>query len=508
MTTTAVLGETDTAHALLNLLVKKGLVTPDEAASLERQAAANAAASAQVPAPAAAPAPAATGGYVAAGSTTPGPVPTQTTATSPLSFRIGSANFTPLGFMDFTGVYRSTLNGGDIGSSFGSIAYANTAGGALSETRFSLKNSRLGLRVDSNVADTKVLGYVETDFLGNAATNVNVASNSDVLRMRVFFLDLQHGPWEFLAGQDWSMMTPNRKGLSPIPGDIFYTQNVDTNYQVGLVWGRTPQVRAIYHASPEWTLGFSAENPDQYTGSAVTLPTGFNSADVDTGSSGTATPNVLPDLIGKIAFDTKLGDLPFHADAAALYRYFRINTFAGAVNSDASTSGYGGSVNSILTVAPGLSLVENAFMSKGGGRYLSTGLGPDFIVTPTDASGAYGLQSVYSYAGMLGAEYDVLPTNKLTAYYGIVHYGSKYTQQANGSFVGYGYAGSPTTHNRDIQEYTIGDAQTLWKGASYGDLKLMLQLSYLNRRPWYVAPGSPDNAHLAMFYANLRYDLP
>ena len=105
--------------------------------------------------------------------------------------------------------------------------------------------------MDSNLGDNKVLGYVETDFLGNAATNINVASNSDVLRMRVFFLNVQNGPWEFLAGQDWSMLTPNRKGLSPLPSDIFYTQNVDTNYQVGLVWGRTPQLRAVYHASDE-----------------------------------------------------------------------------------------------------------------------------------------------------------------------------------------------------------------------------------------------------------------
>ena len=116
----------------------------------------------------------------------------------------------------------------------------------ISETRFSTKNSRLGLRIDSTVGDWKVLGYVETDFLGNAATNVNVASNSDVMRMRVFFVDLKNGQWEFLAGQDWSMMTPNRKGISPIPGDIFFSQDVDTNYQVGSCLGtHTPGSRGL-----------------------------------------------------------------------------------------------------------------------------------------------------------------------------------------------------------------------------------------------------------------------
>ena len=31
--------------------------------------------------------------------------------------------------------------------------------------------------------------------------------------------------FEFLAGQSWSLMTPNRNGLSPAPGDLFYSQD-------------------------------------------------------------------------------------------------------------------------------------------------------------------------------------------------------------------------------------------------------------------------------------------
>src|ERR1017187_4003592 len=66
---------------------------------------------------------------------------------SPLALQIGSVTFTPLGFMDFTSVTRGTLNGGDIGTSFASFPSSNTASGQLSETRFSAKNSRLGLRM-------------------------------------------------------------------------------------------------------------------------------------------------------------------------------------------------------------------------------------------------------------------------------------------------------------------------------------------------------------------------
>jgi hypothetical protein len=492
----------DTNRLLLDLLVKKGVLTQDEATALENQVHAAAAAA---PAPAA-PATATASATPAA----PGAVVAGPSGQSPLFFKIGGANFSPVGFLDFTTVYRSTLNGGDIGSSFGAIPYSNTANGQLSETRFSAKNSRLGLKMDSDLDDTKVLGYVEADFLGNAATNVNVASNSDVMRMRVYFADLRKGDWEILAGQDWSMLTPNRKGISPMPSDIFYTQDVDTNYQVGLVWGRTPQVRVVYHPSSEWALGLSAENPDQYVGSAVVLPSNFTAAQLDNGSNGTATPNVMPDMIGKIAYDTKIGSLPFHADLAGLFRQFKINTFAtGAtpINSNSTATGGGGSYNMILSVAPNFQLIENAFMSKGGGRYISTGLGPDVIVTPPDATGTDNIETVYSYADMLGFEWDAQPMTKIFGYYGQAHYGSKY-EKSGSTYYGYGFPGSANTNNKLIEEYTLGFAQTLWKNPSKGDLKFLAQFSYLDRDPWVVASGSPSSAHLGMVYADLRYDLP
>jgi hypothetical protein len=303
-------------------------------------------------------------------------------------------------------------------------------------------------------------------------------------------------------------MTPNRKGLSPLPSDIFYTQNVDTNYQVGLVWGRTPQLRAIYHATDELTMGLSLENPDQYVGSAVTLPAGFTTTQVDNGSNGTATPNVFPDVIGKIAYDTKLGDLPLHVDAASLIRYFKINTYTNSINSDASKTGFGGSINASVAVMPNLLLIANAFDGNDGGRYLSTGLGPDFIVNPPDASHAYSLSLVNSYAGMGGFEWDATPKSKIYAYYGMVKYGRKFDQLANGSYIGYGYPGSSNSNNKQIEEYTIGVAQTLWKNPSYGDLKVLLQASYIDRTPWYVAPLAASKAHVAVVYFDLRYDFP
>jgi hypothetical protein len=132
---------------------------------------------------------------------------------SPLSVSIGNTTFAPLGFVDFTWYGRTTNVGSGIGTSFGGIPYNNSVTGHIFENNLSTQNSRIGFRIDSTVAGARVLGYVEADFLGNAATNVFVASNSNTFRMRNFFVDVQKDGLEVLGGQDWTMFTPNRKGL-------------------------------------------------------------------------------------------------------------------------------------------------------------------------------------------------------------------------------------------------------------------------------------------------------
>ena len=90
-----------------------------------------------------------------------------------------------------------------------------------------------------------VLGYLETDFNGFAPTNVAVTTNSNGPRMRLFWLDVRRAKWEFLGGQSWSLLTPNRSGLSPLPANVFSTVNLDPNLQVGMVWNRDPQFRVV-----------------------------------------------------------------------------------------------------------------------------------------------------------------------------------------------------------------------------------------------------------------------
>ena len=176
-------------------------------------------------------------------------------------------------------MWKDKNAGGSIGSNFASIPYNTAATSKLSEYRFSPQNSRIGFRVDGDWKGTHFIGYNEDDFLGTSGSNaISVTNGAFVPRLRLFWVDLRKDKFEFLGGQSWSMITPNRKGISALPSDIFYSQVMDVNYVIGLPWTRQPGVRFLYHPSEKATMGISFENPDAYMGgsgggsTAVTLP--------------------------------------------------------------------------------------------------------------------------------------------------------------------------------------------------------------------------------------------
>jgi hypothetical protein len=440
---------------------------------------------------------------------------------SPLSFKIGDATFTPLGFLDLTDVFRTTGTGNGIGTTFGSVPYNNnlpTAG--LTENRFSAQNSRIGVRIDSPVGEGTITGYIEADFLGITAANANVTSNSNTLRMRNYFADYRRGKFEFLAGQDWSLLTPNRKGLSPYPSDIFFTQDMDTNYQVGLTWTRQPQIRFIFHPNDTWAMGFSIENADQLLGSAATTPTAFASyaAEVDpaTGSSLATppTPNVAPDFVFKIAADPKVGNTMWHFDFAGLLSEFKLVTPAtivagpGRVTDSATGGGFEGNLN--LELVKNFHWIGTAFWSDGGGRYLY-GQGPDLVISQASTTSAFLPVPLKAGSAITGFEWQVTPKTLFDGYYGGDYFGRAFFQDPASTttkLVGYGYAGGPNSQNRTIQEGTIGWTQTFFKNPNFGAFSLITQGSYITRAPWFVAVGAPHDAHLFMVYVDLRYTLP
>jgi hypothetical protein len=316
---------------------------------------------------------------------------------------------------------------------------------------------------------------------------------------------------------------------------------MDTNYQVGLTWARQAQFRMIYHFTDTAAVGVSIEDPQQLYANA-TVPSSM-AAQGDNGSGGInnanvannpATPNLMPDIIAKVAFDPKSsGGLHQHIEVAGLLSTVR--TFDPTAKVHDSAVGGGIAANFNFELFKNFHFVLNSFYSDGGGRYIFA-LAPDFIIN-RDAAGSYHPSLVHSGSGLAGFEYQI---NAKTMFYG--YYGGAWAQRNFGidcyvqpiptppagtppptttptpvcnqtpsskiQYIGYGYPGAPNNQNKSVQEPTFGIIETFWKNPHYGALSLITQYSYVTRAPWVVLNGQPKNAHLSMGYVDLRYTLP
>jgi hypothetical protein len=425
---------------------------------------------------------------------------------NPLQLKIGDSYFTPFGFMDLTYVGRTTNVGSGIGTNFGSIPYSNTAAGQLKDSYLAIQNSRIGARFDSMFHDTKILAYWESDFLGNQPTNVLVSSNSQTFRLRLLFADIQKGHWELSAGQMWGLMTPNRVGVGSVTSDVFYTDTVDVNYHVGLTWDRVPGWRVIYHPTQTVSWAFAMENQQPYVGGsagggAIVLPSNLSSSvagELNSGATSFSAPGVRPDLISKLAWDPS----PlFHSEVAGLWGVEK--TYNPATSNSFSRANGAFSFNNNLTLFKGFRLIENVTYGQGIGRYFF-GQGPDFVVnsdgSPTNIEAAGTVD---------GFEYTINKNTVIYSYFGADFFGRENVWDPKAlTYVGYGYAGSPNSQNRNLQEATLGFQQTIWKDARYGALSFLGQYSHLYRAPWYVTGSAPGSAVTNMFFLDLRYTLP
>ena len=431
--------------------------------------------------------------------------------TIPTFLRLGNVCIIPVGFMDFTPFWRDKNAGSSMGSNFGSAPYNNVANGNLSEARFSVQNSRMGFRVDGDWKGTHFIGYNEFDFNGTSgSTSLAVSNGAIVPRLRLFWADVRKGKVEFLAGQSWSMMTPNRNGLSALPGDLFFTQVIDINYVAGLTWTRQPGLRILYHANKHATFGFSAEQPDQYIGGSagggsITLPTALaglsgtqldGAANIGTGFNYLSQPTVTPDFIAKFAVDYSR----VHFEVGGIERNFKTTTLAAPFNKHFTTQGAGLLAGLNVALTKNFRVMTTNFFSDGGGRYLF-GQAPDVIVR------ADGSLSPVRANGTIDGFETTIKNTLLYAYYSGIYIGRN-TALDGTTRIGYGYTGSPNSQNRAIQEFTFGFNQTMWRNPRYGAINVMGQYEYLTRAPWFVAVNAPKATHDNTIYFNIRYTLP
>jgi hypothetical protein len=442
---------------------------------------------------------------------TPASQATSSDTSSPLQFKLGDAYFTPVGFLDMTSVTRSTNPGSGIGTNFGSIPYSNTQTGSIGETRLSPQNSRIGMRIDTSFKDYKVMGYWESDFLGQLGNPPNgalaVSSNPYVFRLRLYWVDVQKNGWEFLAGQSWSLATPNRKGVSPLPGDIFYSQDMDVNYQAGLTWERVPGFRGAYYWGDKAAFAIALENSEPYVGggnggSAIVGPAAYASllgTQINNGASVISASSLHPDIIAKLAFDPTE---KAHFEFVGLESTNRIaSPFSATAGVQTFTkAGFGGELNFNFELFKGFRLIDNNYWSDGGGRYIF-GQAPDFII------GANGNPSLVHSASTVAGFEATAGRALIFGYYGGVYIGKDTAIDTNGKLIGYGPL-SNDGQNRSIQEATFGANVTLAKNPRWGALNLLFQYSYVQRNPWLVTGTSPTNANLSMGFVDLRYTLP
>jgi hypothetical protein len=275
----------------------------------------------------------------------------------------------------------------------------------------------------------------------------------------------------------------------------------------------------LFHPSDKVTMGLSFENPDQYIGgsaggSGITLPSALsalagtqldNAANISTGTNTVlSTPTVAPDIIAKVAIDPSKR---FHLEVAGIESSFKIwNPLAApAVGAGkhftAEGAGVQFGVNAAVTKS--VRLISTNFWSDGEGRYLF-GQVPDLIVRPNGS-----LSPVHAGGTADGIEAVIAKNTLLFAYYGGIYGRRDVALDANGkSLIGFGYAGSPNSMNRAIQEGTFGFNQTMWKNPRYGAINLMGQFEYATRDPWALLKGNPKSAHDDTVYFNIRYTLP
>jgi hypothetical protein len=431
------------------------------------------------------------------------------------SIKLGDAILTLGGFVDFENIFRTTNTQSNIATSFGSIPFNNTAQGRVTELRTTAQFSRLNVKVTDNFHGNDITGYVEGDFGGNDAPGVYQSVNPHTNRLRLYFVDLKRGKWEFLAGQTWSWLTPNRTGIGPMPPDLAITYNEDQNLGVGVPYTRAAEFRVAYHPNEHWAVGVGIEDPNQYIGGYVALPSQFTAigTQFDNGANAGAA-NLMPDIISKVTYDRDFSGRHFHAEVTGLFTGAQASVMpVGSTSFNKhNTFGGGGQIAANYELRPKLLLLGNAFWSDGGAHYL-VATGPQLVVRPNLAGTDVSLSMVHAGAGSAGLEWIASEKEAFAVYYGGDYYGRNFfpdtTNAAHpGTIIGFGGPGSPNTNSRAIQQATFDWLQTFWKNPRYGALQSYVQYSYLTRAPWYVATGDPKNAHLSMVYFGFRYVLP
>ncbi|MGA8438944.1 MAG: hypothetical protein WB762_30300 [Candidatus Sulfotelmatobacter sp.] len=492
-------------------------------------------------------------------------------AESPLAIRFKGITLTPGGFLAGESVYRNRALASDINTPFNSVNMPGAGQNEVSEFFGSGRQSRISMLAEGKVADFRMSGYYEADFLSAGVTSNNNESNSYTLRQRQVWGQVADKQWSLTGGQMWSLVTETKHGMDNRTEAVPMT--IDPQYNVGFSWARQYGVRLVKNFNDRFWLGASVENPQTTfaarnnaenfaLGSAGNGSGLYNSAittcstSTIAGTNGAITTvtttctnaanysfNAMPDFIFKAAAEPGFG----HYEVFGILSRFRDRVYPcaepaassncngaisalGAYNNSVTVGGVG--ANARVTFFKQLDFGLHAVMGEGMGRYGSGGL-PDSTV---NADGT--LAPLRSYQGLAtlewhtkrldlylngGEEYVARrwqfdpnnPTNPFTP----VGYGSPlfnvagcYSETSPSAATGFAF-GSLSKCNADTQ-YLLEGTAGLWikvHSGPRGRLQFGPQYSYVSRNAWKGTNGSGfSDPHGIdnMLFTSFRYYLP
>ena len=327
---------------------------------------------------------------------------------------------TPGGFLEAAAVYRQHNLGNDVSTALNSIPFPQTRTGHLSEYRFTPRQSRVSALVEGQpTPDLTLSMYGEFDFQGAAQTANSNETNSFNPRIRHLYgaIDWTDIGVHFLAGQTFSLVTLDSKGITPRNEVVPLT--IDGQYSVGFTWTRQPEIRVVKDMFDKhlW-LAVSAENPQ--TTFSGTVPAGvintinngqgFYAGETNTGVAATQSVNHVPDFVAKAAIEEELGGHHVHLEVLGLARSFyeQLATFK---TNDVTTAAVGAGFTAQLI--PGLLDVQaSGLTGKGIGR-CGSGQLPDVTFNTTGR-----IEPIHETIALVGGALHVTKSLDLWAFGG------------------------------------------------------------------------------------------
>lgn len=444
-------------------------------------------------------------GVIPAGAT-----PAFVTADKKMQF--GPITLTPGGFIAAEGIYRTRTQTADIASSFANIPFGPQA--AIPEQRITARQSRVALLAEAAITPSYLVSaYGEFDFQGSATTSNSGETNSYVPRVRHLYAQLDNSDYgmHVLAGQTFSLVTLSSKGITP--RNEVTPPSIDGQYVVGFNWRRSPQIRLTKDFDKKLWLSIAAETPQTAIAGCTSGQNDFavngnlvTCGNLGVGGGGNLNTlqqysfNQVPDIIGKAAYEAKIGDRDVHIEGFGLYRQFTDRATNGGLltttyASNRVTDGWGVGGGLIVPVLPKrLDFQVSGMLGRGIGTY-SSGQFADTTFNP-DGS----LKPLRQQTLLAGVIAHVTPSIDVYGFAGVEQVQGNYATNAANTAVVSGY-GSPFANNSGC--FNVAQAETGGTAAGtapiIGGNNVVASCAGNSKRLWEITGGFWDKLYKGSF---------